>query len=94
VRVAAADDYRIALPRQVQIVGVAAFAAQQSRIFVAWDRLADTVFGQGKPVEIDIAVHSVTSIERSRWCFSARALAALPAQSRIERKSAVPRETA
>ena len=37
---------------------VAAFAAQQSRIFVAWDRLADTVFGQGKPVEIDIAVHS------------------------------------
>jgi hypothetical protein len=58
VRVAAADDYRIALPRQVQIVGVAAFAAQQSRIFVAWDRLADTVFGQGEPVEIDIAVHS------------------------------------
>jgi hypothetical protein len=39
----ASHDPRVRLPGQVQVVGVAAFAAQEHRIFGARDRLADAM---------------------------------------------------
>jgi len=41
VRDLAADHHRMGLVRQVEIVGVAALAAQQGRIFLSWHRLAE-----------------------------------------------------
>ena len=48
VRLARAHHHRIGLVRQVDIVGVAAFAAHQSRVFFARDRLSDAEFGLRK----------------------------------------------
>ena len=46
VGVAGADDPGIGLPRQAEIVGVLALAADQRVVFLAADRLADAVFLQ------------------------------------------------
>jgi hypothetical protein len=46
--VATADHHSVSLAGPAEIVGVAAFAANQFRILAAADRLADAEFGQRK----------------------------------------------
>jgi hypothetical protein len=62
MRISAADHHRKGLSREIEIVAVAALAAQQHRVLVTWYRLTDGEFGEGKVVEIDTAVHQRTSI--------------------------------
>ena len=57
VRVAAAHHHRIDLAGQADIVGVAAFAADQLGILGAQHRLADPEFGDGPAIGIALQVH-------------------------------------
>ena len=57
VRVAAAHDHAVGVTWEVQVVGVAALAAQQHRVFVARHRLADRELAEGELVEIDVTIH-------------------------------------
>jgi hypothetical protein len=58
VRVPAANDHRISLAGQVQIVAVATLTAQQNRVFVARNGLTDSEFGEGQLIDVDIAIHT------------------------------------
>jgi hypothetical protein len=60
--VPAADNHRIDLVGQVDIVGIPALTAHQHRIFVARHRLTDAEFGPRKLVDFNTTVHRRTSI--------------------------------
>lgn len=48
IRIAAADHHRIGLSREIEIVAVAALAAQQHRVLVPRHRLTDGELGEAR----------------------------------------------
>jgi hypothetical protein len=58
VRVRAAHHHGVGLPRQVDVVGVAARAAHQGRILGAPHRLTDAELLQG-PAAFGVKIHAI-----------------------------------
>jgi hypothetical protein len=53
----AADDHRIGLACELDVVGVATLAADQRRILGARHRLADAEFHQGEALRVVLHIH-------------------------------------
>src|SRR5258708_32869774 len=65
VRVTAADDDGVGLPRQLDVVGIAPLSAQQARVLAARHRLTDAEFDQTLIARNVPSIHRTIPQERS-----------------------------
>jgi hypothetical protein len=68
VGVTAAHHHRIDLARQLDVVGVAAFAAHQDRVFGARHRLPDAEFHQREALRVVLQIHESKALSKLIAC--------------------------